>query len=179
MCKLAGMHAQCIRASVHAWDCVCPWCEHAVFVLGLSVLPPSAVGARLCTRARVRTGSVCLQGGPCLFWGCVSEGSGGPRGLTSASSQSSSETSPSCVSEAGPGALLSWRRSLLLRPLRWGRHCPWPPQARCGKRPRGPGPGDTRCPAGPPDPGRGPPCCRRAAPEFHPPVGRCGGEKRA
>lgn len=72
--------------------------------------------------------------------------------LTSASSRSSSETFPSCVSEARPGTLPSWRRANLLRPLHWGGRCPWPPQAGCGKRPQGPGPGDTRCPEGPPSP---------------------------
>lgn len=64
MCKPAGMHAQYIRASVHAWDCVRPLCEHAVFVLGLSMLSPSAVGARLCTRARSHR--LCVPAGGAL-----------------------------------------------------------------------------------------------------------------
>lgn len=72
---------------------------------------------------------------------------------TSASCPSGCGTSPSCISEAGPGVLLTWSRMNRFLLLRLGGRCPWPLQAGGGQGPQGPGPGDTRCPEGPPSPG--------------------------
>lgn len=92
-------------------------------------------------------------------WGHVTGGSSGG-GPTSASSLSSSATSPSCVSEAGPETPPNWTRTHLFPLLHYGGHC-------CRKGPQAPGPGDTCCPEGPPSPGRGPLRC-------HPPAGQWG-----
>lgn len=158
----AGEYARCARA-------VCAPAARAyglrlgvvrVYSAGTRARPPSQAlcAGRMCVRGAGLWG--CLRGhcrhrpAPLQIAGARPRPVLGARhgSLTSASSRSSSETFPSCVSEARPGTLPSWRRANLLRPLHWGGRCPWPPQAGCGKRPQGPGPGDTRCPEGPPSP---------------------------